>query len=227
MKKKLLVIFMSLGLSGAFAEESGLFVGFGGSFQTASKSVVSKVYNVDTTTNTVTFTSSNKDLSQNNSNYGGSFLIGYKYMFEELSGVRIYLNYDYNAIKLKKENSAEAQNSNYQILGLNLDYLYNFVDGFGFFLGTNFGAMNWDKNLHGEINQYNMYFAPQLGLRTSFAQHSLELFAKFPLISTDTITKSNPEQITVNNQKVTAWKNTKEVELKPNYNIGLRYIFTF
>lgn len=232
MKKKILALCLTLGFSGALAEESGVFVGIGGNFQAANKKVTDTDYTSSVVGNnpnqsvSITMTAQSKT-KENKLNGGASVLLGYKHMLDESSGVRAYLNYDYNVIKLTKEN-AESETAHYQIVGFNADYLYNFSEGLGVFIGANFGAIKWDKNLHNDSNQWDMYFAPQLGLRTILGgRHSFELFAKFPLMNETKIRESNPQQLTVNNQQVTVYNHKNEINLKQNYNLGLRYIFTF
>lgn len=68
----------------------------------------------------------------------------YKNMDNENSGTRVYINYDFNNVKIKEEGE-ETILSGYHIVGINADLLYNFNPKFGVFVGVNLGAINWGK----------------------------------------------------------------------------------
>lgn len=59
-----------------------------------------------------------------------SLVAGYKNMDNENSGTRVYINYDFNNVKIEKE-SGETILSGYHIVGINADLLYNFNPKFG------------------------------------------------------------------------------------------------
>lgn len=120
-----------LGASSALAEQSGAFIGGGFGFHGASrKTNLNLNYNVQEEDNA-------KDTSI-------SLVAGYKNIDNENSGTRVYINYDFNNVKIEKE-SGETISSGYHIVGINADLLYNFNPKFGVFVGVNLGAINWGK----------------------------------------------------------------------------------
>lgn len=120
-----------LGASSALAEQSGAFIGGGFSFHGASrKTNLNLNYNVQEEDNA-------KDTSI-------SLVAGYKNIDNENSGTRVYINYDFNNVKIKEEGE-ETILSGYHIVGINADLLYNFNPKFGVFVGVNLGAINWGK----------------------------------------------------------------------------------
>lgn len=198
-----------LGASSALAEQSGAFIGGGFGFHGASrKTNLNLNYNVQEEDNA-------KDTSI-------SLVAGYKNIDNENSGTRVYINYDFNNVKIEKE-SGETISSGYHIVGINADLLYNFNPKFGVFVGVNLGAINWGKDIWSlapekDSEMWKLYAAGQLGLRWIFGEtqkHSVELFAKLPFTET-TIVYKTPQGEQVG-----------ETKLKQQYNAGFRYVYAF
>lgn len=198
-----------LGASSALAEQSGAFIGGGFGFHGASrKTNLNLNYNVQEEDNA-------KDTSI-------SLVAGYKNIDNENSGTRVYINYDFNNVKIEKE-SGETISSGYHIVGINADLLYNFNPKFGVFVGVNLGAINWEKDIWSlapekDSEMWKLYAAGQLGLRWIFGEtqkHSVELFAKLPFTET-TIVYKTPQGEQVG-----------ETKLKQQYNAGFRYVYAF
>lgn len=124
-----------LGASSALAEQSGAFIGGGFGFHGASRKT-NLNYNLILT---------NVKLQEGNAQDTSiSLVAGYKNMDNENSGTRVYINYDFNNVKIKEEGE-ETILSGYHIVGINADLLYNFNPKFGVFVGVNLGAINWGK----------------------------------------------------------------------------------
>lgn len=125
-----------LGASSALAEQNGAFIGGGFGFHGASRKTTN--YNLILT---------NVKLQEGNAQDTSiSLVAGYKNIDNENSGTRVYINYDFNNVKIEKE-SGETISSGYHIVGINTDWLYNFNPKFGVFVGANLGAINWGKDL--------------------------------------------------------------------------------
>lgn len=205
-----------LGASSALAEQSGAFIGGGFGFHGASrKTNLNLNYNLIVTNVKLREEDNAKDTSI-------SLVAGYKNIDNENSGTRVYINYDFNGVEIKKE-SGETISSGYHIVGINADWLYNFNPKFGVFVGVNLGAINWGKDIWSlapekDSEMWKLYAAGQLGLRWIFDEtqkHSVELFAKFPFTET-TIVYKTPQGEQVG-----------ETKLKQQYNAGFRYVYTF
>lgn len=201
-----------LGASSALAEQNGAFIGGGFGFHGASRKTTN--YNLILT---------NVKLQEGNAQDTSiSLVAGYKNIDKENSGTRVYINYDFNNVKIEKE-SGETILSGYYIVGINGDWLYNFNPKFGVFVGANLGAINWGKDIWSlapekDSEVWKLYAAGQLGLRWILGEtqkHSVELFAKFPFTET-TIVYQTPQGEQVG-----------ETKLKQQYNAGFRYVYTF
>ena len=209
MKKRILVICLFLGSCTAFAEQSGFFIGIGAGVQGMSR---------ETEMNILVTTA-----IEESSGRGGSvsLLLGYKNVSDEKSGTRVYLNYDYNSIEVA--GSIENKQSQYEVVGLNADYLLNFSDSFGLFVGANVGVIKWGREIYslsssdGE-EEWKLYAAAQAGLRGIFGErksHAIELAAKLPFTSTTIEYKSD------------LLGKMGETKLKQSYGVSVRYICTF
>ena len=230
MKNRILVIYLFLSSCVAFAEESGLFVGGGVGFHNAKSDMTTKMTLISTRTTSY----GNQSHSESDASF--ALILGYKNMFKPHSGVRFYLNYDHNLLDITQE-SGKSETKSYKIVGLNGDYLYDFSDAFGLFVGANLGLISWDKQMWSmepskDSDSWDAHFAVQLGLRGFSGRHSLELGVKIPLTS---MSKSytNPDSTELNNAYAQYGLNpadfdtTFEVKLKQRYNAFLRYVFSF
>lgn len=215
--KKVALSFALVGILGAnlaVAETSGAFFGGGFGFHGMSRKTDLN-YNLIIAKFNIKEQDSAKDM-------GVSFVVGYKTMSDEKSGGRFYINYDYNGVEVKEEGDKTSE-SNYQVVGLNGDYLYNFNDNFGFFVGANVGLISWDKKIWSlspelDSNEWKIYLAGQIGLRGIFGElqnHAVELMCKIPFAQT-TIAYKNA-----------SGEKQGETKLKQDYNVGIRYIYTF
>lgn len=207
-----------LGASSALAEQSSAFIGGGFGFHGASRKT-----NLNLNYNFILTNVNVKVQEEDNAKDTSiSLVAGYKNMDKENSGTRVYINYDFNNVKIKEEGE-ETILSGYHIVGINADLLYNFNPKFGVFVGVNVGAINWGKDIWSlapekDSEVWKIYAAGQLGLRWIFGEtqkHSVELFAKFPFTET-TIVYKTPQDEKVG-----------ETKLKQQYNAGFRYVYTF
>lgn len=194
----------------AFAEENGVFLGFGFGMHDAKQEIKgverlsSNIKSIDSTTD-----------------FGSGIYIGYKSMLNENSAWRAYVNIDQNQVEVEKPNGKTGFRM-YDIIGYNVDFMFNFTQNFGMFVGANFAAIIWDKeiwsiDIYNDDDEYNSYIAAQLGLRAMFGEkqrHSVELFSKMPF--TKTIFEYE-----LNGVKIASMK------LRQNYTVLLRYIYTF
>ena len=204
-----------LGASTAVAETSGAFFGAGFGFHGMSRKM-NQNYDLIITDVNVQRSDNAKDVSV-------SLVAGYKNMSSENSGSRFYINYDYNRVQIEQGNGEENELSQYQVVGLNADWLYDFNANFGFFVGANLGLINWDTELYSQTpefasSEWKIYFAGQLGLRGIFGEnknHAVEFIYKVPFTQT-TIEYQNAK-----GEKV------GETKLKQDYNAGIRYIYSF
>lgn len=202
-----------LGASSALAEQSGAFIGGGFGFHGASRKT-NLNYNLIVT---------NVKLQEGNAQDTSiSLVAGYKNIDKENSGTRVYINYDFNNVKIKEEGE-ETILSGYHIVGINADWFYNFNPKFGVFVGANLGAINWERDIWSlapekDSEVWRIYAAGQLGLRWILGEtqkHSVELFAKLPFTET-TIVYKTPQGEQVG-----------ETKLKQQYNAGFRYVYAF
>lgn len=203
-----------LGASSALAEQSGAFIGGGFGFHGASrKTNLNLNYNLIITN--VNIKVQEEDNAKDTSI---SLVAGYKNIDKENSGTRVYINYDFNNVKIKEEGE-ETILSGYHIVGINADWLYNFNPKFGVFVGV----INWEKDIWSlapekDSEVWRIYAAGQLGLRWIFGEtqkHSVELFAKLPFTET-TIVYKTPQGEQVG-----------ETKLKQQHNAGFRYVYAF
>ena len=207
MKKQILAFILAVGFSGAFAEQSGFFIGGGVGVQGMSRQTEMNAIVTSTAENTA-------------SGGSASLLLGYKNMSGG-SGTRVYLNYDYNSIEV--ESGSENKQSQYEIVGLNADYLLNFTDNFGLFVGANVGVIKWGKDLWSlspseDSEEWKLYAAAQAGLRGIFGEsksHAVELGVKVPFTTTTIEYKSD------------LLGKLGETKLRQSSNVSVRYTYTF
>ena len=198
-------------------EKSGLFIGAGLGVDVLNTNA-NFIYRTSYRTPFI-FNNNNINIIQNMYQLIG----GYKYMMPSSKlGFRTYLNYDC---------------ADYTLLGVNFDILYNpsilsdyissdYVSGL--FIGINVGIIDYNfdsyykyyyydyykkykKNnfyIFDDYNNYQFYSAIQTGLRVTFIEkYTLELFTKIPFTRYD-------------------YRNYK-YSIKQNFNLGIRYIYTF
>ena len=206
------------------AEESGAFVGLGLGFGGSSVKAEMSIGGVST-----------KDTANGSGlNYG--LIAGYKQFFTDSFGLRYYVNIDYNSSKIKADGEKASLNAiNY---GVNVDALYNFVssDGmdFGAFLGLGLGANTWSgkavdgfkeqtKDSGKKVSTTGFDLALNAGLRGVFAkQHGVEIAVRVPFMGTK-IVDGNVDL------GIPGIGDTMKVEstITRNYNVGVRYTFSF
>lgn len=201
-KKLLVSVALSLAFasSALIAEESGVFVGVGVGYGASA----AKISVVGESVPTQDFNGMSYEV-----------IAGYKQFFTPSFGLRYYANFVYAQHKVKdSESDMKIDAMNY---GVNVDALYNFVSSgdtnIGAFLGLGVGAMSFGgKDLKDQkMDKTGFNLALNVGLRSEFAKHhGVEIAARVPFIAT---TLADDEI-----QKVTA---------KENYNVGVRYIFSF
>lgn len=209
-----LVLALACFTSSAFGEESGLFLGLGFGAHGAKQSIKSTKLPDENGLKKIRAMQSATD-------FGGAYYFGYKHIFDEHSGLRVYLNSESNNVEVEKSNGESAIRS-YNIFGLGVDYLFNINPNFGLFVGINSAAISWDKEIwsldwENDEQEYRGYVAAQMRLRGIFGEkkrHAVELFGKIPF--TKTTFKYQEAGVTV-----------VEMDLKQTYNVGLRYIYTF
>ena len=126
------------------------------------------------------------------------FVAGYKQMIPDSDfGIRAYFNYD--------------ANSDMDLLGFNVDLLYNFYDAAdvatGVFAGVNLASISYEL---GGYDDNKLYSGVQAGVRTTIKDnHSIEMFGKLPFTKYELNiqgTKTKIEQKTI---------------------IGVRYLYNF
>lgn len=228
MKKQILALFIVFGV--AFAEESGLFVGGSVGVHNAKQEMTTKMTLI---ANGYTGYDNRSD-SESDASFG--LILGYKNMMQPHYGVRFYLNYDHNLLDITQE-SGKSETKSYKIVGINGDYLYDFSDAFGLFVGANLGLISWDKQMWSmepskDSDSWDTHFAVQFGLRGFSERHSIELGVKIPLTS---MSKSytNPDSTELRNAIAQQGGNLAdlnthfEIKLKQQYNAFLRYVFSF
>lgn len=206
--KKLLGSFL-LFCACAFAESDGIFLGGGFGIHGAKQEIKGSIGN------------SNIKAINDTADISGGIYFGYKQMFNENSGWRVYFNTETNQVEVEKPNGKTGFRM-YEIVGYNVDFLLNFTQNFGFFVGANFAAIIWDKELwsvdiYNDDDEYGTYIAAQLGLRAIFGEnerHSVELFGKVPFTKTIFEYELNGVKIA-------------QMKLKQSYSVFLRYIYTF
>lgn len=184
------------------SEESGVFVGAGVGAQGIEETLKGQ---------------SGGSTSTSGNGVGASLLVGYKLMAGNWGG-RFYVNLDCNSMKVNKVGE-ESYYATYPAMGVNADFLYNFHENFGAFVGVNLGVISWSSKLFAEgvkSDKNGLYFAPQLGLRGIFAQnHSLELAARIPVVK---------NTVDVHIQDIDF---SGKYEIWQKYNVQLRYLYTF
>lgn len=230
MKKKITAFALALVCvcGTAFAEESGFFLGFGFGVHGAKQEIKFNGDKVDFVghlgPNGVFIANFIEKHNGSNSttDFGGATYFGYKHIFDEHSGIRVYLNTESNSIEVEKSNGGTTYRM-YNIIGVSVDYLFNFIPNFGAFVGANFATISWDKEIwsidwENDDEEYRGYIAAQLGLRGIFGEkkrHAVELYGKIPF------TKTTFEYQQLNGTVIA------KMTLKQSYNVGLRYIYTF
>lgn len=133
-----LVLALACFTSSAFGEESGLFLGLGFGAHGAKQSIRS--------TKLLDENGLKIRAMQSVTDFGGAYYFGYKHIFDEHSGLRVYLNSESNNVEVEKSNGESAIRS-YNIFGLGVDYLFNIIPNFGLFVGINSAAISWDKEI--------------------------------------------------------------------------------
>lgn len=165
-----LVLALALQAS-AFGEESGLFLGLGFGAHGAKQNIKS--------TKLLNENGSKIRAMQSATDFGGAYYFGYKHIFDEHSGLRVYLNSESNNVEVEKSNGESAIRS-YNIFGLGVDYLFNINPNFGLFVGINSAAISWDKEIwsldwENDEQEYRGYVAAQMGLRGILARKNATL----------------------------------------------------
>lgn len=123
-----LVLALACFTSSAFGEESGLFLGLGFGAHGAKQSIRS--------TKLLDENGLKIRAMQSATDFGGAYYFGYKHIFDEHSGLRVYLNSESNNVEVEKSNG-ESTIRSYNIFGLGVDYLFNIIPNFGLFVGIN------------------------------------------------------------------------------------------
>lgn len=215
MKKKItaFALCFMLACSGAFAEESGLFLGLGFGAHGAKQEIK--------TLKALEASGIKLKEIENTTDFGGAFVFGYKHIFDEHSGLRVYLSAESNNVEVETTSGKKVVRS-YDIMVYNVDYLFDFTPNFGAFVGLGVGAISWDKEFwsidwENDDDEFRGYVAAQLGLRAILGEkkrHAIELFGKLPFTKTTIEYQMNGVKIV-------------EMNLKQTYNVGLRYIYTF
>lgn len=228
MKQSIVVLCLMFGFSGAFAvDKSGFFVGAGAGIQGAKQEIKAKMTQISTG-----FSIFDNTKTQSKNDASLSLLVGYKIMNAH-SGVRFYLNYDYNILKINQEigflcchptqqkaYKISSPKKAYQIIGLNADYLYDLSEFLGLFVGTNLGVISLDK-------YWDEYVAVQFGLRAFKERHSLEFGVKIPLTSLQMSYKQYAYKVFTQQDLYPDFDAKFEIKLKQQYNAFLRYVFSF
>ena len=234
MKKQIMALSLAGLFSTAFAEQNGFFVGVGGGFSGMSENYETTDYvRQNAPAGTIYASKVEQSIS------GGSLnvIAGYKNMFGYNQGARFYLNYDYNPVTVEIQEAGsgtrlDERSASYNVIGLNADYLYNFSESWGFFVGANLGAIKWSEELYkfdpGLLDamdltmdykdSWGFYAAAQLGARYIFGAtraHSVELAVKVPF------TDFTNEYLAPTGEKM------GERKLSNTYNASLRYVFSF
>ncbi len=156
---------------------------------------------------------------------------GYKQFFTDSFGLRYYANLGYLSFDVKDTDTNKTESLNAINYGVNVDALYNFVssDGmdFGTFLGLGLGAVTWSgkyvdglKAAFGKTSTTSFDVALNAGLRGVFAkQHGVEIAVRVPFMGT---------KIVDGNFDLGAGADVKvENTITRNYNVGVRYTFSF
>lgn len=196
---------LALASSASFAEESGAFVGVGVGYGGSQ-------------------VKSGEKMNLDGISY--EIIAGYKQFFTPSFGLRYYANFAYADASGKPKDSSEKIKGNVMDYGVNVDALYNFIAddslSFGAFLGLGLGLNSWSGSLitglkddmaglGAKVTTSGFGAALNVGLRTEIAKaHGIELAARVPFVATTLVNKDG--------LKVTATH---------NYNVGLRYIFSF
>ena len=195
MKKVLTSVTLASALmtSAAVAEESGVLLGFNVGYGAAKP--------------TGTLSSG----SYTGFRYG--FLGGYKEILSSNMGMRYYATLDFGTKYTKGDNNPNIKTINFYLNG---DALFNFaLDNsmeYGAFVGLALGYINHDISGGGlgETKPKGFDLGINLGLRAqSYANHSLEIYSRFGLLS----------------QEATA--NNLTFKVTQPYQVGVRYIYSF
>lgn len=202
--KKLLVssvVALALGSSAVMAEESGAFVGFG----FAGK-------------NTSTGKGDDERIS---STFQYEIIGGYKQFFTDSFGLRYYAHFQQDN-SLAKVGKAKAATNDHFRYGVNVDALYNFVNGadsdFGLFAGARLGfstqtgtAADAGEKADKDYKTTDFVAGLNLGLRGTFAKHhGVELGVYVPV-----------------KNHVYLDKDGTKTEDGTNYQSSLRYTYSF
>lgn len=148
--------------------------------------------------------------------YGGfryGLIGGYKEILSSNMGMRYYATLDFGTKYTKGDNNPNIKTINFYLNG---DALFNFaLDNsmeYGAFVGLALGYINHDISGGGlgETKPKGFDLGINLGLRAqSYANHSLEIYSRFGLLS----------------QEATA--NNLTFKVTQPYQVGVRYIYSF
>ena len=239
-------------LSGAFARESGAFVGLGGlfGFESNLKASLREDQN-----GTGDINDTGKSLAA-----GGELIAGYNFFFTDRFGIRGYVSgaysimiFDKKSIKLGTSNYVYGSNLN-KLTGLvdvnlNLDLMLDIVSSdsfdFGVYAGVGGGFHFWHGGLMDEVNaikaeisgkpqtshNYDVktqsFFASltlNAGITTTInSMHSLEISAKIPFLD-DPLLRYRTKSVP-NQQSPNDKQNYLKISVP--YSVGLRYILNF
>lgn len=254
LKKKIICLSICVAsLSGAFARESGAFVGLGGlfGFESNLKASLREEQNGNNDIN-----DTGKSLAA-----GGELIAGYNFFFTQRFGIRGYVSgaysvmfFDKKSIKLGTSNYVYGSNLN-KLTGLvdvnlNLDLMLDIVSSssfdFGIYAGVGGGFHFWHGGLMDEVNaiktqvsssappanhNYDVkaqsFFASltlNAGLTTTInSRHSLEISAKIPFLEDPLLRYKTKSQ--PNQQGPNDRQNYLKISMP--YSVGLRYILNF
>lgn len=211
-----------------------------------------------TTTNSNTKNTTQSDYWYGNVTYG--ILAGYKQFFNKYFGLRYYadlsfLNVDFPITEIGIPNTTRNQSGNGNTTTIttrevtttqtaatlmnytaNVDALVNFVNLekviFGVFAGVGIGGFTWIEQSQ---NYTNLFFATNVGLRTSILQnHSVEFVVRIPIVSEvqDKYPRTNiKDSKLVSGGGQTTTTTMTDIEIldsrKQSWNLALRYIYSF
>lgn len=226
--KLYLALALTLGLSTAFAEDSGSFMGFGVGYGGIEfKAKASGALNGTATYN------------------GGGVTLGiiggYKQFFTRYVGLRYYANVDSVISDLKPDTMAKyifgtsREQATLINFGINVDFLANFVSNgsvdFGAFVGLGLGGNWWfgsgvekldDVVIGATTSKIGFDLALNAGLRINIAtNHGIEVAARIPFIKT-TMLDEDVTFLIVSNS-------TGNIKMKAHnvYRIIARYTYSY
>ena len=229
MRKILLTIVL---LSSIFSKEvSGPFIGVGGGYSFNSKANVIAKLNGGTLSGEIKMLGDGFNLD---------FMSGYKFMFGDNFGLRVYAGVDYTPYLEYKDKNGKfklANKENGLSIGANVDLLVNVVStsgfDFGLYAGMQGGFNTWGGDLikeakeafdkidstlgNYEVQHSNIFWDATLnaGLRfVIFGKSAIEAFIKYPIL----------ENVIYKNKQLSAGE---KIILQQPLKVGLRYVYTF